>query len=265
MKIDIGIKWQLMAICILLVIVPTVLLGVLSYNTFRDRAYANIEDDLSLISRDWGMMVKAYNDQMERVLKREEFLVEKRLASISLDVNKWIEFFYDGHNGEPSKGEIEALYDKIATIKIGRSGYVAIIDGNGNYIISKDRQNDGVNIWDARDADGNYFIRETIANTRDLVGDDYHIVSYPWRDFDTNDIRMKFAASTYFGLKDMIIAATSYYIDFKSYELQRVLQDELEYKMAEQRMGEQGYIWAIDSNGNYICFKRQDARWGKHP
>jgi signal transduction histidine kinase len=56
----------------------------------------------------------------------------------------------------------------IMDIKIGKSGYVFVVGGKGNmrgvYIISKDGERDGENIWETKDANGKYIIQE-IVNT----------------------------------------------------------------------------------------------------
>ena len=63
-----------------------------------------------------------------------------------------------------TKHEIEpALRRIILEKRIGTTGYVYILGGHGEdkgtYILSSGGKRDGENIWDAKDSDGNYFIR----------------------------------------------------------------------------------------------------------
>jgi len=44
------------------------------------------------------------------------------------------------------------MMNSLAGVVIGKTGYVYILDTEGNYVLSKDRQRDGDNIWGAKDA-----------------------------------------------------------------------------------------------------------------
>ena len=93
MKLNISIKWQLMIICIILVTIPAIIMGVLSYQTYKTEVHKQSVEDLSDIVCDWQTMTKVYLEEMYRVLKREEVLVEQRLSSVALDVKQMISFF----------------------------------------------------------------------------------------------------------------------------------------------------------------------------
>ena len=66
-KIRMSIKWQLMAICVFLVVVPVVVLGLLSYRSVSQETMKEIEESLGQQSLDWqiisefSMEMKGYN------------------------------------------------------------------------------------------------------------------------------------------------------------------------------------------------------------
>lgn len=122
-----SIKWKFLLVSVFLVTVPTISLGVLSYKTLSKEAYKGVEADLAIIVKNWQITTKAYIDQMDRVLRREEVLVEKRLASIALDVKKMIGLVKNSPDERWSNEEIEALFDIVSGIKISRSGYVFLL------------------------------------------------------------------------------------------------------------------------------------------
>ena len=114
--------------------------------------------------------------------------------------------------------EINAIRKGIMDIKVGKTGYVYILGGQGDqkgkYLISKDGQRDGENIWNAKDADGNLFI-QTIVNKALQTKDgncDYEY--YPWKNAGEKESRRKLAAITYFEPWDWVIGAGTYEDDY---------------------------------------------------
>jgi signal transduction histidine kinase len=60
------------------------------------------------------------------------------------------------------------------------------------------------------------------------------------------------AAISFFAPWKIIIGASINYTDFKSYDLERLLKTELKEKIARQQIGPNGYLWVIDSIGDYV-------------
>ncbi len=256
MKIqNISIKWQLMIICIILVTLPTITLGIINYNTHKSETYHEIEERLTLTANDWKITTQSYITQMDRVLKREEFLVQKRLESISLDAKNMVESVYEQFNGTPSEKNLDIAYNNIAEIKIGRSGYVFVFDSEGSHFVSMNNVNRGWNLFDNPDKDNYIFFKDAVDRIRKLKDNELLVIHYNWTDIRYPEPRPKLGVFTYFEPLDLIIGASVYYTDFKSNELERILKDELKYKIAEQKIGDKGYIWIINSNGDYIVSK----------
>ncbi len=122
---------------------------------------------------------------------------------------------------------VESLRKGILKTVVGKTGYVYVLgaegDQQGTYIISKDGKRDGENIIDARDSQGNYFIREIIEKAlamKSKAGDDEIPIDYqryPWinKEFGETEPRMKVAAITYFQPWDWVIGAGAYEEDYQ--------------------------------------------------
>ncbi len=244
---------RFIALFLFLLIVPIILLGYLSYNAAKEETYSQVEEQLRLQALDWRATVEAYQDQIENVKDRENKMVRDQVSSISIAVKKMVELHLDEVGTDPQS--LEKLYDKISEIQIGNTGYVYLIDKDGNYVVSKDRIRDGENIWDALDSDGRYFIRELVREGRKLSGDEVYLGEYPWINTGEENARMKIAAITYVPELDVIIGASSYYDELKGSDLKVELIDELKEKIAEVDVGKTGYLWVINSDGEYIVSK----------
>ncbi len=102
-----------------------------------------------------------------------------------------------------------ALRQSIMDVKVGQTGYIYVLDSQGNYVISHKGTRDGENIMQARDANGVYFIQEMITKAKAAPGS---IVEqfYPWQNQGESQARMKVARLVYFAPWDWVIGAGSY-------------------------------------------------------
>ena len=107
-----------------------------------------------------------------------------------------------------------SLRKAIMDTTVGATGYVYVLDGKGNYIISKDGKRDGEDLSQAKDADGNFFIQEmvniSLALGPDEIGEQY----YSWQNPGDPKPRLKFAKLKYFAPWDWVIGASSYQDEF---------------------------------------------------
>jgi len=108
------------------------------------------------------------------------------------------------------------ILSNIAEIVVGKTGYIYILDEQGNYILSKDQSRDGENIWDSKDADGSYFVRNIINTAKSSGNGKASIVYYPWKNEGESSARMKFAGVTYLTDLGWIIGVSSYVDDYTS-------------------------------------------------
>jgi methyl-accepting chemotaxis protein len=101
-------------------------------------------------------------------------------------------------------------------IVVAKTGYAFVLGGKGaqkgKYIISQGGQRDGDDIWDARDADGNFFVQSIISKATALKTSDGGEIPvaferYPWQNAGDSEPEMKTSALTYFEPWDWVIGA----------------------------------------------------------
>jgi methyl-accepting chemotaxis protein WspA len=113
---------------------------------------------------------------------------------------------------------IDTLRNVIMKIKVGRTGYVAVIGGTGQhrgrYIISRDGKRDGESLWDAKDTDGTFFVREMVDQSMKRKKGEVFFQTYHWRNPGDLASRKKAAASIYFAPFDWVISAGTYEEDY---------------------------------------------------
>jgi len=118
------------------------------------------------------------------------------------------------------RDRIASLRRGLLSMKLGKSGYVYAIGGTGNergrYVLSQGGKRDGENIWDAKDSDGNYFIRAVVEKGMAAPRGEVDFVRYPWLNRAAGELtaRYKLAAVTYFEPWDWVIGAGAYEDDF---------------------------------------------------
>jgi len=113
----------------------------------------------------------------------------------------------------------ESLRRVILDMKVGKTGYVYVLGGKlahhkGHYIISKNGERDGENIWDSRDTDGRYYIQAIVNKGIKLKKGEVEFERYPWRNIGEAKERWKMAAISYFGPWDWVIGAGAYEDDY---------------------------------------------------
>ncbi len=153
-------------------------------------------------------------------LENENHNPKIRIAAVayykSWDVYLGIDAEYKIHPAIEQKMK-ERLKNKIARQVIGKTGYIYVISGTGkdkgHYIVSRNRQRDGENIWNEKDASDRYFIREIVREGKKTPSKAFTI-TYPWQNPGEEQAYKKIAAITYVPEWDWIIGASAYHKDF---------------------------------------------------
>ena len=135
----------------------------------------------------------------------------RHLAESALSVAK----SYDQYLRESKGAQIDKyVRQAILSARVGKSGYIWVISGKeaskGHYIISKDGQRDGENVWDSMDADGKYCIREMVNKAVTLTPGDVFLYRYMWKNSGEDAARQKVAAVTYYEPWGWVIGASCY-------------------------------------------------------
>jgi len=113
-----------------------------------------------------------------------------------------------------------ALRDEIMRIAVGETGYVFILGGEGEdqgyYIVSKNGERDGEDIWESRDSNGNLFIQDMIAKAVVLAPGERDSHVYPWKNPADPAARDKIARLAYYAPWDWVIGVGAYQDEFQA-------------------------------------------------
>ena len=166
------------------------------------------------------------NEVLAAVLKGQTF----RGRAAALDT--WYQAVYEPLWDAPHQKVIGVLFvgmnmtaatksvrDSILKVTLGQSGYVFVFGTKGNergrYVVSQKGKQDGADVWDTKDADGNYVIRDIINKSLSSKSDHSEALKYMWTDAGANSAREKFVAVTYFEAWDWVIGASAYYDEYR--------------------------------------------------
>ncbi len=246
---NISIRWQLMAICVVLVAVPVITLGFLSYGSARTETFTQIEERLQQQAAQIGMLINEVYREIQANkkghYKQAKQIVNAQAESVYNFINEWT-------------GSKEALKDVIASIRVGETGYIFVLDYAGNYIASKNRQRDGENIWNAKDSEGDNFIQEAIGKAKELVGNQVAHQIYPWKNIGENVSRDKIAALLHIQKYGWVVGVSVYFDELIDTKFEERTIDELKNELAEIVVGKTGYVFILNDKGDYaLSFKRK--------
>jgi len=172
---NIKIRAKLISVSIFLVLLPLLAVALLSMIRFGTAIRTAAEEDLEHLVRNIYSICKV---QQEIIQSKEQSLY--------------------------------SLRSEIRKIKVGRTGYVYVIDSKGNLIIHPARE--GANIIDSEDSSGFKYIRTMINNALTLPPEGVGTIRYPWINPELGETkpRQKINKYIYFKPWNWIIAAGTY-------------------------------------------------------
>ena len=125
---------------------------------------------------------------------------------------------YDMLKSQKDQANLEVVRRAIMDIKVGEVGYVFILGGKGDdkghYIVSKDGARDGESIYDAKDANGTYFIRELVDTALKLGEGEIGESNYYWKNPEDPAPRKKVTKVMYYEPWDWVIGVGMYEDEF---------------------------------------------------
>jgi len=112
-----------------------------------------------------------------------------------------------------------AVRESVLKIVIGKTGYMYVLGGKGSqrgrYLVSKNGERDGEDVWETKDSQGNLIIQKLIQKAMAADQNKVEYVEYPWKNGNDPMPRQKFAALTYFAPWDWVIGAGTYQEEFQ--------------------------------------------------
>ena len=114
--------------------------------------------------------------------------------------------------GVPEKLATEPLRQAIMNTKVGKTGYVYVLNGTGSlrghYVISRGGARDGEDLWNSRGSNGNLFVQEICGKALRLGPNDLATEQYVWQNGIDTGKHPKIARIKYFKPWDWVIGAS---------------------------------------------------------
>jgi methyl-accepting chemotaxis protein len=158
--------------------------------------------------------VKDSNGEFNPVL--QDVLAGKRYRGRAFVVNKWYVTAYEPirdsagkiigmlYTGVPEESAA-SLRREIMNTKVGKTGYVYVINPKGEYVISYKGERDGENIWNSTDTSGKLFIQDIVKRGMALEPGEFAEVKYSWQNQGDPLPRPKTVTISYFAPWQWII------------------------------------------------------------
>ncbi|ACH38541.1 sensor histidine kinase, HAMP domain-containing [Citrifermentans bemidjiense Bem] len=253
------LRWKMVVLVLPLAIIPIFLVGgVIGYISTK-QAYLGItqtsKDDLQHMA---GFTVDLLNShyqqfQVYKQDKEKTFHEELRTVSeLAFNVVKSQQSLQQKGRMDMAAAQREAR-NALAKVNVGKTGYIYAMNSRGELKVHVAQE--GVNVFDSRDETGRYFIREMIEKARRSKPGEVLYIVYPWRNAALGDksLRKKVVAYRYFKEWDWIIAAGGYLEEtYEDVAFERRSFQELKEKIKGKKVGKTGYIFAMDTSGNFM-------------
>ncbi len=252
-----SVNKKLVVLCILLVVIPSLILGITGYRAAKKAVYLGIEDQLQDEANDWRLLAQSYE---KAIVAQEEQAKETAKDIVTAQAKITYELIrksLDDNNGVLSDSEKEDLLNRMNKHTVGETGYVWILDYEGYYVLSKNRLRDGEYIWEVEDSDGNMVIQDLVGKGREAAGTEIAYHSYPWLNLGEKEPRLKIAAMIHFPEVKWIVGISTYYDDLVDMDHREKTIEYVKDLMAQQVIGKSGYIWVTDINGVYVVSKNR--------
>ena len=238
-----SIRWKLVIGGLCLLIIPLVIAGYTIYNSIYKGIIEMIEYSLKKQANNWSIVVSKTAEEVKQYR-------DSGMKSAKIQISAQADAIYS--YVVSSSDNFNKIQDVLAKMKVGKSGYVFILSYDGKYILSKDHKRDGENIWEAKDSNGNFFIQEIISKGKALDGNNYDFCSYPWKNQGEQTAREKISAIIHIPNFNCIIGIGTYYDELVDMTFENSKMDALKNTIAAEVIGKTGYVFVVDSKGNYV-------------
>ncbi len=246
---------KLITLCILLVLVPSVIVGALAYNTVNNSINKGIQDRLTAQAQDWKRLVQSYETEIENQEATAKQTAQDIVTAQAKMTYILIQKTLDDNGGTLPAVVKENLLNRLNQTTVGKTGYIYILDYTGHYILSQHRAADGANKWNTTDANGRFVIRTLISLGKNLTGANITYYSYYWKNQADPVAREKIAALLHFPTLGWVVGISTYYDDLVNMTYRADTIKTVKNLMYHQVIGTSGYIWVVNSSGWYQVSK----------
>lgn len=260
-------RGKLLSLVLPLVIGPIfIVAGVIGYIA-NQQAYLGItktsKDDLQHMSAFSLDLLNSHHQQFQ-VYKQDRFrYLNQELATLAalsynLVENEHNQFAKGNLDLDTAKREARQALKKV---NVGETGYIYAMTSRGDLQVHIARE--GENVFDERDENGRYFIREICKTARSSKSGETLFITYPWRNAVLGDKkpRNKIIAYRYFREWDWIIAAGGY-LDETSEQaaFEKKSFAALKESIKSKKVGATGYIFCMDSKGTFTIHPDSEGK-----
>ena len=147
-------------------------------------------------------------------------------------------------------------YNLLKNIHYGRNDYIFVVNSRYEMVVHPDPKMVSVNLFNLRDPDGIYVIRELVNVAKQAKNDEVSFVQYRWyrKDDKNRKPEPKISGAFYYEPWDWVVGTGVYIRDIdEMVENRRMLMlNTLKLQLAKIKLGENGYIYVFDEAGNII-------------
>lgn len=261
------LRGKLLTLVLPLVIIPIfVVAGVIGFIA-NQQAYLGVtttsKDDLQHLSEFCIDLLDSHYQQFQVYKQDKARNLNKELATLTALSYNLVTAEQNQYTGgkvdlETAKREARQALKKT---NVGETGYIYAMSSQGDLLAHIARE--GENVYNERDENGRYFIREMCAAARASKPGETLFITYPWRNAVLGDKkpRTKVVAYRYFREWDWIIAAGSY-LDETAGDaaFERLSFEKLKESIRAKKVGETGYIFCMDSKGTFTVHPDSEGK-----
>lgn len=239
-------------LCALAAVIPGTVAAVIANNAVEAAVISGIEERLMDQAKAWRFTAESYEANIQA---REEYARQQARDIITAQtkvVYELVDKVLTDNGGNLSEEQTEDLLNRLSRHTVGRSGYVWILNYDGDYVLSQNRLRDGENIWDASMDGESYPARAMVSIASGLSYSEIGFHEYLWANSGDPEPRSKITSVMHFPRMGWVLGVSAYYDDVISLSFRYETIEDLKDLIASQEVGRSGYIGVVDSNGCYV-------------
>jgi len=248
-KFRLTMRRKLYFLSFLFICLPLLIFAIINYKLLDKNIELQTETRLKEQAIQLKMTIESSYNEIKSIKKGIDNQAKKIVKAEAKAVIKFMNLF---------PGTDEELKNIIASIDVGKTGYIWVTDYSGKYIVSFKRARDGESIWNAKDTNGVLFIQEAIKKTKSLTNSTVDFQIYPWQNKNELKPRDKIACLVHDVKRKWVVGVSVYFDELVNENKTLNKLEKLKMDISKIVVGKTGYVYVLDSKGNYIVsFKRK--------
>jgi two-component system, NtrC family, sensor kinase len=264
---NLKLRWKLLVVVLPLVIVPIFVVGGVIGYISTQQAYLGITQtskaDLEHMTSFTIDLLNSHHQQFQVYKQDKERSFKLELATLTNIAYNMVEAGQrQSRSGRIDLATVQQEARKaLKKVNVGDTGYIYAMSSKGDLRVHIARE--GENVYNERDENGRYFIREMCEKALKSNPGEVLFIVYPWRNAVLGDKfpRKKVVAYRYFKDWDWIVATGGYLEEtYEDVAFEKRSFAELKEKIKSKQVGKTGYIFCMDSKGNFTIHPDGEGR-----